>query len=357
MKNLIFTLLIIFLLGFSQASYTQVDSTNALLEYCTGTWCGYCPCGHQIIQSILQSYPKTVVIAYHGASTDPWISYSAPMISMFGFNAYPTGVVSRSTGIISRSAWFGYVSVFSASAPAARIQVNNKTYNAATRTVTASVVVTALQNMDAGSYYINFILTEGHIVYPQTSYSSCGYNGVISDYVHEHVNKGLINGATGTLVTDQTWNQNTSFTIPLNYVIPAGVVDINSNINVFVYKSGSPVSSSAPIQNATEHTVPSFTPTGIIESGITTTDYVLEQNYPNPFNPTTNIRFNVPKAGNATFKIYDINGKEVAKYLEGRIEAGVYKVEFNGADLPSGVYFYRLTIGNFTDTKKMVLTK
>jgi hypothetical protein len=357
MKNLIFTLLIFILLGFSQASYSQVDSTSAVLEYCTGTWCGYCPCGHQIITSILQNFPKTVVIAYHGTSSDPWYSYSQAMLSMFGFSSYPTGIIGRQTGIVSRSAWFGYVSLQSSQTPTARIQLNNKTYNASTRTVTANVVVTALQNMDPGSYYISFILTEGHIVYPQNHYAACGYTGYINDYIHEHVNKGVINGTTGTLITDQTWNQNTSFTIPLNYVIPTGVVDINSNINVIVYKSGSPMASGAPVQNGAEHSVPSFTPTGIIESGITTKDYVLEQNYPNPFNPTTNIRFNVPKAGNATFKIYDINGKEVATYLEGKIEAGVYKVEFNGADLPSGVYFYKLTIGNFTDTKKMVLTK
>jgi hypothetical protein len=357
MKKLFFTLLVFTVIGFTQSAIPQADSNRVLLEYCTGTWCGYCPCGHQIIESILLNYPNTMVIAYHGTSSDPWYSYSQAMLSAFGFGSYPTGVIGRTTGIISRSAWFGWVSAQSTYAPGVSLVLNNRTYNAATRVVTANAVVTALQNMPAGSYYINFILTESNIVYPQNFYAACGVAGYQNDYVHKHVNKGLINGVQGTLVTSSTWNQGTSFTIPLNYTIPSEVVAANCTINSFVYKSGASYSSDGAVQNTKEHTVPQFTPTGVIENELNASSYTLKQNYPNPFNPTTNIEFAVPKAGNAIFKIYDINGKEVATYLNQKIDAGVYKVEFDGSNLPSGVYFYRLTVNDFTETKMMTLVK
>lgn len=67
-----------------------------IMEFCTGTWCGYCPCGHVAADNILLQYPNTVVIAYHGASTDPWQNFTGNAIrSMLGFSAYPTGVFDR----------------------------------------------------------------------------------------------------------------------------------------------------------------------------------------------------------------------------------------------------------------------
>ncbi|MEJ5263595.1 MAG: phosphodiester glycosidase family protein [Ignavibacterium sp.] len=94
-------------------------------------------------------------------------------------------------------------------------------------------------------------------------------------------------------------------------------------------------------------------------------DFVLYQNYPNPFNPVTKIRFAVPASslnpfskGEWTFvnlKVYDILGHEIATLVNEEKAAGNYEVEFNGLNLPSGIYFYKLTAGAFTQTKKMIL--
>ena len=83
----------------------------------------------------------------------------------------------------------------------------------------------------------------------------------------------------------------------------------------------------------------------------------LSQNYPNPFNPTTNIKFSIPQSGLAVLKVYDIVGKEVATLLNEVKTAGNYIVGFNASSLPSGTYFYRLEMNNFTETKKMLLIK
>ncbi len=85
--------------------------------------------------------------------------------------------------------------------------------------------------------------------------------------------------------------------------------------------------------------------------------FALKQNFPNPFNPTTKIAFDVPVASRVTIKVYDIIGREVMTPANGFFEAGSYTVSADFNVLASGIYFYRLTAGNFTDVKKMVVTK
>jgi hypothetical protein len=88
----------------------------------------------------------------------------------------------------------------------------------------------------------------------------------------------------------------------------------------------------------------------------------LEQNQPNPFNPATTIRFTVPSRTDATLAIYDAEGRTVRTLLDGTVPAGITSVEWDGRDdsgaiVTSGVYFYRLTAGKFTASRKMLLLK
>ncbi len=85
--------------------------------------------------------------------------------------------------------------------------------------------------------------------------------------------------------------------------------------------------------------------------------YGLSQNYPNPFNPTTAITYSIPENSFVTLKVYDVLGSEVADLVNGQVEAGVHKVNFNGYNLNSGVYFYTIKAGNFSETKKLMLMK
>ena len=85
--------------------------------------------------------------------------------------------------------------------------------------------------------------------------------------------------------------------------------------------------------------------------------YSLKQNYPNPFNPTTNIQFAIPKAGFVTMKVYNLLGQEVSTLVDEYKNAGTYKVDFNASNLSSGVYFYKIDAGNYTNVKKMILMK
>jgi hypothetical protein len=94
------------------------------------------------------------------------------------------------------------------------------------------------------------------------------------------------------------------------------------------------------------------------ELGSIPSDFKLHQNFPNPFNPTTKINFDLPKDGKVYLVIYDILGKEIMKTVNNEFKpAGRYTISFNGSNLASGVYFYRIVTGNFVQTKRMVLIK
>ena len=92
-------------------------------------------------------------------------------------------------------------------------------------------------------------------------------------------------------------------------------------------------------------------------------EFTLSQNYPNPFNPVTKIRFAIPVdsrlRGNnkIVLKVYDMLGREVRTLVNEPLQPGTYEAEFDGSGLNSGVYFYRLTAGDFTETRKMVMLK
>ena len=86
-------------------------------------------------------------------------------------------------------------------------------------------------------------------------------------------------------------------------------------------------------------------------------DYILNNAYPNPFNPTTKIIFQISDFGFVSLKVFDVLGNEVATLVDEEKSIGSYEVDFNASNLPSGVYFYQLSAGEFVQTKKMLLLK
>lgn len=94
-----------------------------------------------------------------------------------------------------------------------------------------------------------------------------------------------------------------------------------------------------------------------LEEALTPKSYELKQNYPNPFNPSTTIEYSVPNGSFVNLKIFDMTGREISTLVSKQQETGTYIVDWNASGLSSGVYFYKLTAGNFVETKKMILAK
>jgi hypothetical protein len=92
-------------------------------------------------------------------------------------------------------------------------------------------------------------------------------------------------------------------------------------------------------------------------SSVVPEEFFLGQNYPNPFNPTTTISFRIARSGLVVLAVYDLLGKEVATLVDEHLSGGSYETNFDGSDLPSGLYFYRIRAGEFVQTKKLMLQK
>ncbi len=87
-------------------------------------------------------------------------------------------------------------------------------------------------------------------------------------------------------------------------------------------------------------------------------EYSLSQAYPNPFNPLTNIQFGLPEDGAVRIQVFNVQGQAIATLVDGAFTAGFHTVRFEAASsLSRGVYFYKLEVGNFTDSKRMLLIK
>jgi predicted acyl esterase len=112
-----------------------------------------------------------------------------------------------------------------------------------------------------------------------------------------------------------------------------------------------------PVKSLTNSPQLVFTPDEIKNEVEIPVNFSLGQNYPNPFNPLTTINYSIREAGNVEIKVYDLLGREVAVLVNDFKQAGNYEVTLNAQNLSSGIYFYRMTSGNFTDVKRMVLVK
>ncbi|MDA3860977.1 MAG: T9SS type A sorting domain-containing protein [Melioribacteraceae bacterium] len=99
------------------------------------------------------------------------------------------------------------------------------------------------------------------------------------------------------------------------------------------------------------------TVTDVETNDLKLSNFSMSQNYPNPFNPSTTINFSIPQQANVKLSVYSSIGEEVVKLLNENISGGVHHITFDATNLSSGIYFYKISVGNFTDVKKMLLLK
>jgi hypothetical protein len=351
MRKLILILFATFLI--SGISYSQ-NTNRILFEGCTGAWCGYCPCGHEILQTLLTANPSMLVLEYHGGGTDPWTTFNGSnIISLMGYTAYPRAAFGRREGNLNRAYWAGAVTNQVNIVPPISLSF---TYNyvPSTRQLTVNVSSTALRNIDTTTI-INCVLTESNLIAYQNCYSSCTPGAPVQNYVHNYVVRTMLKGAIGDTLTTGTWAQGVTKTKTFTTTLDNGWNANNIEIGTYVFfgtPNGTLNSQCFVLQTAKNSIV-----TGVRNNGEVAEGFNLLQNYPNPFNPTTNIKFTIPKDGFTTLKVYDILGNEVAVLCNCQLKAGAYNAGFEGSKLSSGVYFYKLTSGDFTDIKKMMLVK
>jgi hypothetical protein len=189
-----------------------------------------------------------------------------------------------------------------------------------------------------------FRTTNGGMTWtPQSS----GTINDLQDVCFTDTNNGTAVGLNGTIL--RTTNGGTNWTIQ-----SSGTTDFLFGVFYTDTYNGTVVGSNGTILHTTNGGVTFIEE----ESNPTQTNsFQLSQNYPNPFNPRTNIQYAVNSMQLVSLKVYDILGREVATLVNEEKPAGEYEVEFNAVNLPSGIYFYQIRAGNFSETKKMVLIR
>jgi 5'-nucleotidase / UDP-sugar diphosphatase len=147
-------------------------------------------------------------------------------------------------------------------------------------------------------------------------------------------------GAFGLLAALGVQIENYTFTDIPEYI---AIKDFIASLRIVDYKSEGRIKTKIEGPVAAENKV--------------TLKYALYENYPNPFNPSTTIKFEIPKSENVTLKIYNSLGQELSVLVNNFMNAGTYTYNFNAVNLSSGVYFYVLKAGSYSDTKRMMLIK
>jgi hypothetical protein len=366
MKTKPFVITFLITLTFSFNSFnTYSGPRNLVIEFSTGTWCGFCPCGERIADSILVTYPNTVVIGYHSGGNDPFVNFPGTQIfGMMGYTASPTACINRMNHpgdathpYMARAMWKARVTELYTTMPTSTVDIilTTKDYNSSTRLLSVTLNATALQNL-TGQYKIHYIITEDNIVYPQNHYQECGYNGYDSNYVHKWIPRAITNGVAGEVLNSGgVWNLNQTFTKTMSYTLGSTWNANNCKFIAIVYKDSSEGIFNCMVQQSIKQQITQ--PLGIINGNSIPVEYSLSQNYPNPFNPTTNIKFSLPQDTKGSLKIYDMLGNVVAVLFNGEMRAGSYNAEVDASNWSSGVYFYILNTSGFSETKKMMLIK
>ncbi len=225
-------------LNFPKDLFAQ-QQRNPVLEYCTGTWCQWCPCGHLVIEQIKSSIPNAIFLGYHGpaGSSDPYDDFPGNSImNLLTLSAYPTGIIDRTSAPVGRESWFS--SVNNRNSVPANVSIStNGTFDPVNRLLNLNINSTALQNL-SGTFKMNLIILEDSLVYSQSGNTSCPGG---SQYLHNNVVRAMINGAEGEmLINGSTWNIGETISKNIQYTVPANFVIGKCNLVVLVYKVQSP---------------------------------------------------------------------------------------------------------------------
>lgn len=213
--------------------------------------------------------------------------------------------------------------------------------------------------------YLSILLS---ILISPTILSKPGFNGSTpgcnASNCHNH-NAGIVSAVVNGLNVEITVSGTSS-------KVAGELVDLDGNVvDVISQTSSNPFTLTAPsegkylVNAGYKNPSRSWDSMNVVISvtGVSNNDlkpistYKLYNNYPNPFNPATTIEYKIPEPGLVTIKVYDILGREVQTLVDQQLQPGLYSVQFDGSNLASGIYFYRIKAGKFVQTKKLILLK
>lgn len=294
---------------------------------------------------MVETYPdRLAVIRYHPYSADPFYQFNPSENSMrkdyYGQPAYPYLFVDGADAGGIHQAWGMYILARMGIESNLEIEISGH-YNEGTRETNLQLAVTATAGITQPNLRLQVVLTE----------SDLDYGG----HTHNQVMRDMIPDAEGesfTISNGQTLHFNRSFTVD-------GLLqDENCEIVVFVQSH-----TTREVLQSAKDSLTTLDPSGVEEDiEALPGSFFLAQNYPNPFNASTIIAFNLPKPAPVVLEIYNLPGQLVRTVVGGGREAGSNQIAWDGLDeggeeVSSGIYFYRLRAGTWSQTKRLSLLR
>jgi hypothetical protein len=352
MKKLLLFLALLVCFAPQIHSQDNVPAKRVFFEALTNASCVPCANNDPLLQAFIDTKGDSIVtVKYHGnfPGFDPMyndnpVQNSARYGTYYGMNASPwlnaDGKAFHDIWPFSQQNLDNAFNTRKVIVPKVQIFVTDT--RIAGDTIRTDIRVRVLENLTAGDYKLRVFAVEGFIDYGTPP----GSNGVS---LFKYVFKRAYPDVTGTTIP--TTPGDYDFTI--KYKREASWVDANIYTIAFVQNDAATNREVLNVTKAGEN-VTAIDP---ISSSNIPDKFSLYQNYPNPFNPSTNIKFDIPKASNVKLTVYNTLGKEVATLINEELSAGQYNMQWNGAGVSSGVYFYKLETDGMTEIRKMMLIK
>lgn len=380
---------------------------RVLLEEGSGGWCGYCPDGHLRMRDILAGNTKVVAVVHH--NSDGMANTQSNTINTAYATGYPYGVVDRTlfsdqvTVGLNRGLWDAKATEKLNAITPVNVSIINKTYNAATRTLSYTVKADFVDDALPGDMRITSIISEDNVRGPMisgtsTTWSQHNYYSSLSNggaggashelysepeyfygYNHRHVAKTILPSAWGNAgvipnapLKGSSYTQDFTYTLPAVVNVSAADFPDNTGIytpfqNTYPGEANNKIGATSIIAlvsyynaDATKRQVinvaeaPALWNTGAKEEFKSA---YFSNVFPNPTSGLTQIDFKLSSNDNLTIELFDIMGKNVKTIRNGAFASGEHTIFFDTENIQNGVYFIKLSSTNYTATHKLAIQK
>jgi hypothetical protein len=357
---------------------TTGQKKHIVLEEFTGIYCGYCPDGHQIANSIYNANPGTVLINIHtGGYAKPSASPDIDLRSTIGdaivaqpgmgLTGYPEGDVNRTvfTGTamaMDRGTWSAKGTTIKGQAAYCNVAVQGNV-NSVTRVLTYTAQVYYTANSPASTNSLTVVLLEDKVVGPQHNYGTPWYNlanyNVSTDqntYNHNHVLRaGLTAGNFG--ITIPTTTSGTTFTTTGSYTIPStyGATGYTNPCKLANISLAAFVTETKAITiNGASGPISIDAATNIINNNVSSVDAFV---YPNPATNNATIELNLTKEETVTVNVLSVMGQVIYSKTLTNVSAGLQTIDLNCENWSNGIYNINITTSNGNVSRKLEINK
>lgn len=352
-----------------QLGKAQFSIQKVIVEEFTGAWCGYCPEGADILDQILTNNQNAIGVSIHNG--DAMTFPDGDAVAAFYNDGYPSAVVNRETGGLSRNVWASNVNSATQGAGNVTVSFDSLDWNPATREVYVRIKA-QFTGPDNGDIRFNCFITEDHVTGSGSGYDQANYfNGTpghnyyqagnpIIGFDHRHVLRAMLGGPWGTagIIPNTVVAFSTVETHSYTYTLPPQYDENNIHLVALVQKFEGNGQTERPILNGEE--MPLITATAV-EDGINGAPFM--EIFPNPASQRATIAFSLEESSNLKMEVLDAMGRQVLTLASGYMVNGAHTLYWDGRDatgqpVANGVYMIRLaTERGQSTTKRLMLLR